>query len=608
MTDYYVSTTGSDTNNNSGTIDRPFATLTRAISQVKPGDTIYVRGGVYYPENGIWLGENRSGTEDARIAIRAFEGEKPILDGSKLPKGSSLVHLDGQYIDFEGFEVRYAPKNGISVWGGDDIRILNNTVHNTRDTGIFVGYDRSDARPTNILIDDNTVYRATLKSQARDFYGGWGQGISGFGNNITITDNRVFNNFGEGIGISGSKNRASGNVVYDNYAVEMYVLNATDSVLENNLIYNTGNREFWRSQDGGKTWHPSAGIQMGNEFSSTNVLGSELDRNVVRNNIVIGGSAGFFYGNYEKGGGLRNTQVINNTFYQGTQELLHVDEDEGHVNTTFANNIFHQTNGRIMAYMPSLDGLNFQRNLWYDSSARMETASVEGASSDLQADPLLVKPGGFKAEDYQLRKGSPAIDAGTSQNAPANDYLGGARPVNGCHDIGAWEFTGSNPIPASTEASDDTPTTSGTGNDTLGGEAGDDTLIGGSGNDLLKGGAGNDTLIGGSGSDRFYFDINSAFNRAVIGVDRIRDFASKTDKIILDRTTFTELSGTAKEFAAVANETTAATSAAKIVYSRSTGNLFYNPNSSANGFGSGGQFAVLSNIPTLTASDFLIQA
>ena len=43
--DYFVAPAGSDTN--SGTLDKPFATVTRAQAAANPGDTVYLRGGTY---------------------------------------------------------------------------------------------------------------------------------------------------------------------------------------------------------------------------------------------------------------------------------------------------------------------------------------------------------------------------------------------------------------------------------------------------------------------------------------------------------------------------------------------------------------------------------
>lgn len=49
------------------------------------------------------------------------------------------------------------------------------------------------------------------------------------------------------------------------------------------------------------------------------------------------------------------------------------------------------------------------------------------------------------------------------------------------------------------------------------------------------------------------------------------------------------------------------TSSAVIVYDPVSGQLFYNQNRSAAGFGSGGLFATLVGAPTLTESDFVLQ-
>ena len=66
----------------------------------------------------------------------------------------------------------------------------------------------------------------------------------------------------------------------------------------------------------------------------------------------------------------------------------------------------------------------------------------------------------------------------------------------------------------------------GSGSDVLTGLGGDDYLVGNMGNDTLIGGAGNDTLVGDNGTETFVFD-------QLTGVDTIKNFVSKTDKIDL---------------------------------------------------------------------------
>ncbi|WP_306297041.1 Calx-beta domain-containing protein [Nostoc sp. C052] len=150
------------------------------------------------------------------------------------------------------------------------------------------------------------------------------------------------------------------------------------------------------------------------------------------------------------------------------------------------------------------------------------------------------------------------------------------------------------------------------GNDIINGLSGNDILRGGAGNDTLIGGAGNDILVGGAGADRFLYNTGTAFKGSAIGVDTITDFnSSEGDKIVLGKTTFSAIASAAgngfshKSDFQVTNK--AGTSSAKIVYDPLSGQLFYNQNGSAAGFGSGGLFATLTGAPTLTASDFILQ-
>ncbi|MCC5646124.1 hypothetical protein LC607_24980 [Nostoc sp. CHAB 5824] len=151
------------------------------------------------------------------------------------------------------------------------------------------------------------------------------------------------------------------------------------------------------------------------------------------------------------------------------------------------------------------------------------------------------------------------------------------------------------------------------GNDLLRGRSGDDILIGGEGNNTLVDGKDNDILVGGLGADRFLYNTDAAFALTAIGVDAITDFnSSQGDQIILDKTTFSAITSAAgtgfnnlSDFE-VTNLT--GTSTAKIVYNPVSGQLFYNPNGNAAGFGSGGLFATLTGAPTLTVSDFVLQA
>ena len=152
------------------------------------------------------------------------------------------------------------------------------------------------------------------------------------------------------------------------------------------------------------------------------------------------------------------------------------------------------------------------------------------------------------------------------------------------------------------------------GNNRLAGGLGNDDLHGKAGRDLLSGEAGDDILTGGIGRDRFTFSSKQAFSALAMGIDTITDFTSRQDKIQLDKTTFNALKsriGQAikrQELAIVKSDTKAATSPALIVYNQTNGKLFYNPNHAAAGFGTGGQFATLTGLPSsLIPRDFVVQ-
>ena len=121
-------------------------------------------------------------------------------------------------------------------------------------------------------------------------------------------------------------------------------------------------------------------------------------------------------------------------------------------------------------------------------------------------------------------------------------------------------------------------------------------------------------MNGGNGEDRFEFVDSQSFVEANLGVDRIQDFGNGEDKIVLDNKVFLGLNDGANgdtplnsdKFAVVSNDAAVAVRNELIVYSSSTGKLFYNENGNDSGFGEGGQFAILSEQPDLVAQDFMV--
>src|SRR5439155_15589325 len=60
-----------------GSLAHPWKTIQHEANRLKPGDTLYLRGGTYYEK--VRLG--RSGSAEAPIVIASYPGELAVIDG-----------------------------------------------------------------------------------------------------------------------------------------------------------------------------------------------------------------------------------------------------------------------------------------------------------------------------------------------------------------------------------------------------------------------------------------------------------------------------------------------------------------------------------------------
>jgi Ca2+-binding RTX toxin-like protein len=146
--------------------------------------------------------------------------------------------------------------------------------------------------------------------------------------------------------------------------------------------------------------------------------------------------------------------------------------------------------------------------------------------------------------------------------------------------------------------------TGGDGNDILTGNDLANTLRGGAGNDTLSGGQGRDFLFGGEGSDSFIFNTRPTSASA----DRIMDFSSEFDTIMLSRAVFSGLSAnkaiTEAQFKAYDGGRMVLDRSDRIVYDRSTGDLYFDADGS--GRSAAIKFATVDPYTVLTTADFFV--
>ena len=213
-----------------------------------------------------------------------------------------------------------------------------------------------------------------------------------------------------------------------------------------------------------------------------------------------------------------------------------------------------------------------------DVEDRALTYSAKGLPSWVGMDPqtgkLSATPGYNAADTVLLKVTIKATDSlGLSASMPLNINLANMPTIVGA--AGADSIT------------------AGLGNDSISGGAGNDTLSGGEGDDTLIGGAGKDVLTGGAGADRFVFDT-------ILGdsnVDTIKDFVTKTDKIVLSAQFFSAFKGSSVGSPITAGNlvvgagTTAKDKDDYLIYDTTSGLLHYD--SDGNGSGTAVAFVKL---------------
>src|SRR6478752_7652244 len=98
--DFYVSPSGSASGSGSITVPWDLETALDQPSAVKPGDTIWLRGGTY---TGHFVSALK-GTKNKPIVVRQYPGERATIDGNYGGNEVTLI-VNGQYAWFWGFEV-----------------------------------------------------------------------------------------------------------------------------------------------------------------------------------------------------------------------------------------------------------------------------------------------------------------------------------------------------------------------------------------------------------------------------------------------------------------------------------------------------------------------
>jgi len=408
---YYVALDGNDAN--PGTEDQPWRTIQKAADSLTAGETVYVRAGTYeervIPRN--------SGAAGEYITYAAYPGETATIDGASLviPEWGGLFDLtDRQYIRVSGLRIVNAGPTehnpGINMDGAAHVLIEDNYVYHTSDSGILVWNSR------DVIVDGNEVEEAC--------YGGFNESISvGVTDGFEVRNNHVHHSRKEGIcAKDGSSNgRIYRNEVHDTEAVGFYVDAQARYTHDIDVFDNVAHDVV---EDG---------------FAVASEVGGLLENVRLYNNIAYhNGWVGIDVSDCcIETHPLSNIQIVNNTLYNNGWEwgggiVVLNAQAEGVV---IRNNICCENLSFQIAVGADLleERVTVDHNLIH--GFRDGEDEIYGAEP-VEGDPRFVDSVGG---NFHLAAGSPAIDTGSAEDAPADDCDGQGRPTGGGYDIGADE-------------------------------------------------------------------------------------------------------------------------------------------------------------------------
>ena len=359
--DFYVAPSGSPGGN--GSIGNPWdlQTALNHPAAVQPGDTIWLRGGIYtplVPDCDACFDNRLNGTALAPIMVRQYPGERATLQEPPNLSCSSTVPAilriySGSYTWFWGFEIRSTnTTHSTSVSGSGPswsslplpgsveaarpgIRLINLVVHDTR--GGFGLWAAGS---------DNEAYGCIL------YNNGWAAPDRGHGHAMYcqnqngvkhLSDNILFNHFGLGIHAYASGNPGT-------YLKHFLV--------ERNIIFNNGRIANVAGY---------AGQQMlfGFEGGTTPLEDVKILDNYVY--LPLDQNATLIRPDYHANG---NTDIaIANNYFAGGCGGSYLVTSWGYNSLLFTNNFLYSANGSLLT-LKSQAGYNVDRNTYYATSSQ----------------------------------------------------------------------------------------------------------------------------------------------------------------------------------------------------------------------------------------------
>jgi len=410
---YFVAPAPAGNDANPGTQAAPWRTLQRAANAVIAGDTVRVLDGSY---QGFDL--RRSGAPGNPITFRAEGTDVRITANNPVtPDGINVEHAAHVVID--GFIVDNRTRAGVRSAVAHHITIRNCRLGFNGRWGVLTGF------VDDLLIENNEAHHSIAE---HGIYAG------NSGDRPVIRNNWVHDNYANGIHINADESQGGdgtisnalveGNIIHGNGAAGGSGINmdgVVDSVVRNNLLFD----------------NHASGVSLYRIDGATGSTG-----NLVVNNTIVNASNGRWCINIADGS--TGAHVRNNILYN-----LHSFRGVITIDSASRPGFVSDDNSLMSRF--SIDRGNSVIGFAAWQAQGYDTHSFLAAPAD-----HFVTPG----SDFHLLATSPAVDTGTTNEAPATDLEGNPRPQGAHVDMGAYERGGAvvaSPTPTAT-ALPQTPT------------------------------------------------------------------------------------------------------------------------------------------------------
>jgi hypothetical protein len=391
---YYVATTGTD-GPGCGTVGSPCRTIQYATALVEQGDTVLINPGTY--TGGITV--DTSGTASEPITFQA-NGAGVVIEGSGGERDAFFITW-ADYVVVEGLTIQHADRAGMRIDNAHHVTVRDCTFADNGTWGLFTDFS------------DYTTVENCESYGAEDEHGIY---ISNSSDYPTIRGNRLHHNNGCGLHMNGDISMGGDGII--SYAL-----------VEGNVVYENG-------------YGGGSGINMDGVTNS-----------LVRNNLLYDNHAsGISIYQIDGGSGSHDNRVLNNTVIMPSDGRWGINiPNTVDTNNKLFNNIvynYHSWRGSITIASPTLSGFESDYNVLMDrfsvddGNSRINFAQWQALGYD--AHSVLATPAELfvdvSADDYHLKAGSPAINAGTFLGDVTDDLEGNPRPVGPTHDAGAYEY------------------------------------------------------------------------------------------------------------------------------------------------------------------------